>query len=398
MKKILFLAIGLLFIIGICLKNAKVNSKEIELADENIGNLYKEYVITKSKDGMKLNDYFNNKNFFIETNEVQKIFVLKENYELLQLQNKIYLKKFDEIKLKKGVLGTKVGTNYMFKENDKFGILDENLNVLANPVYDGLFKGEKSNLLLAKENDKFGYLNFDGTIIIPFEYEMGASEKNGLMVVKKDNKIGVINQKNKTVIDFNYDGIYYYNPTKFVAIRNKEYFLIDILAENIEKIDASWMGVQKDKKLFYEKDEKFGIFDFKKGDITGNIYDQLSQDYYELIIAMKDNKYGLISNDGEVKLPFTYDYILPVGKNYFKAGNDSNSYLSLINSKGKIISKQNYDDFIELNKNNIIGINNEELTLINNNGKELKQLDSIIKFNDKVLLYKKNGKNILREL
>lgn len=398
MKKIkLTLLLGLLFFVGIYFRNMNLKSKEIELQNENIGNFYKKYIITKNKNGIELKDYFNNQDIIVEKEGIKDIINLEEKYELLQLNSRIYLKNLDKIKIVSGESRMRVGDYYIFKQNDSYGLIDKDLNVLIEPIYDGLFKGEKSSLLLAKKKDKYGYLDTEGRVVVPFEYEIGTLEKNGLMVVKKDNKIGVINHKNEVVVNFEYDGIYYENTKNFVGIKNGEYFLINAFGENT-KIDASWMGVQNGSKMFYEKDGKFGIFDFEKKYITKNIYDELSQNYSQLIIALKQGKYGLINNDGETKLSFIFDYILPVGKNYFKAGDDNNGYVALANQEGDIITKQIYDDFLELNENNLIGMRENRLILMNKKGKEIKNIDSIINFNNEMLLYKKDGKNILRKL
>lgn len=398
MRKLkLALAIILTLFIGSHFKNASTKGKEVKLTNEEIGNFYNEYIITKQKNGMKLKDYFNDKEIFIKKDGIRNIITLEEKYRLLQLDSQVYLKSINKVEFIHGISKTKIGENYIFKRNDKYGVFDKNLNILIEPIYDEIFKGEKNSLLLAKKNDKYGYLNFKGDIIIPFEYEMGAVEKNGLMVVKKDNKIGVINQNNKDIIKFNYEGVYYDKSNNFIVLKDKEYFSIDTLGK-IEKLNVSWMGVQKNEKIFYEKDNKFGIFDFEKGYITENIYDELSQNYNELIIAKKDGKYGLINNAGKVILSLSHDFILPVGSNYFKVGNDSTGLFFLINQKGEIRTNQLYDDFTELNKKNIVGVKGNKLMLINQSGKEIKKIDSIINFNSQMLLYKEDGKNILRKL
>lgn len=397
MKKIKLILVAILLLLTAISLKKMDKSKEVQLSDEDVGNFYKEYVITSKKNGVRLKNYFNAKEIFIEKEGIKNIVNLDEKYELLQLNNEIYLKSMNKIKLKKGRLGMKIGENYLFEKNEKFGVLDKNLNTLIEPIYDGLFKGEKSSLIMAKKNKKFGYLNFKGDIIIPFEYEMGAVEKNGLMVVSKNSKVGVIDQNNKEIIKIDYDGIYYDKGDRFIALKNNEYFLIDTLGK-VDKIDASWMGVQKNEKIYYERDGKFGIFDFKMNYITKNVYDELSQNYNDLIIAMKSEKYGLIDIKGSIVLSFAHDYILPVGDNYFKVGSDVTGLSFLVNHVGEVKTNQIYDDFIELNRDNVVGLKNEKLILINSNGKEMEEFDSIINFNSKMLLYKKNEKNILRKL
>lgn len=393
----LILIVSILILGSFYFNRIEHSSKEIELLNEDLGNFYKEYIITKQKKGIRLKNYFTGKEIYLKEEGIKSIVNLNEDYQLLQLDNVIYLKSNNKLKIQNGNIGTKIGENYLFKENGRFGLLDKDLNILIQPIYNRLLAGEKSSLLLAEKDGKFGYLNFKGETIIPFEYDVGTIEENNLMIVKKNNGVGVINKKNEQIIEFIYDEIYSNQGSQFIVLKNKEYFLIDKLGKK-ERINASWMGIQKTEKIFYEKDGKFGIFDFQTGYVTGNIYEQLSQNYSELIIAMKNGKYGLINNKNTIILPFSYDYILPVGENYFKVGSDITGLFFLINQKGEIKTSQIFDDFIELNKENIVGIKENKLILLNEKGKEIKEIESLIKFNTQMLLYKKAGKNILRKL
>ena len=128
MKKIkLILVATLLLLTAISLKKMD-KSKEVQLSDEDVGNFYKEYVITSKKNGVRLKNHFNAKEIFIEKVGIKNIVNIDEKYELLQLNNEIYLKSMNKIKLKKGRLGMKIGENYLFEINEKFGVLDKNLN------------------------------------------------------------------------------------------------------------------------------------------------------------------------------------------------------------------------------------------------------------------------------
>lgn len=474
MKKIKFIMLIIFFLI-ICfylIKNS-MKTKEIELTDSQIGKLYKEYIITKTRDKVELIDYFKHRKIDLYTRkdkitkenlknidknndenikkslnknkmkikdkkaeiDKEKIIEIENDYELVQLNKVLYLKTKDEIKQIKAEITNKLklknDRRYIFRQNKKYGMFDKNLNILKKPIYDGIYGTDKSSLLLIEKDNKFGYMDKNGKQIIPFEYEIGTNEKNGLMIVKKGNMIGVIDKTNKEILNFKYKAIYYDKEDIFIVLKDKNYFLIDRYGVK-NKMDVSWMGVQRGDRIFYEKNGLFGIYSFKNGYITKNIYKELSQNYTKLIIEMKNKKYGLINNFGKQIVEMKYDYILQIGNNYFKAGKDTTGYVCLINQNGKILTKEIYDNFIELNRGNIvaikdntsvllnekgkvltkdkydtfiklndkniIGVKDNKLSLLNEKGKKIKEIEKIIKFNKYMLLYKENGKNILRKI
>ena len=92
---------------------------------------------------------------------------------------------------------------FVINSNDKFGVLDSNLNIIIPFEYDNIQIGEQ--LFLAKLKDKIGYINKQNNIIIPFEYEAGTSDENNKIIVLKKNKAGILNIKNDKITNFIYD-------------------------------------------------------------------------------------------------------------------------------------------------------------------------------------------------
>lgn len=368
----------------------------IEIPMNKWNKLYKNYVFNSMENSIEFKDFFSNEEINFKDENLKRVIELDKNYELYQLKDEIVLKTLDSTKKIKGQQIKKIGEYYIFELNNSYGLFDKNLNILIPPSFEELYGNDKSNILLAKNNGKYGYIDNFGKVIIPFMYEMGALIDKELAIVQKDKKIGIVNLKNEIILDFLYDAIYYYNNNCFLALKENKYYLIK---NNIsEEIDINWAGIQKDNIIFYEKEGKFGIFDLNGKFLTKNIYNQLSQNYNKLIIAMLDNKYGLIDKNGEVKTEFIYDYIIPVGQNFFLAGKDDSQNSFLLDSKGKMFIEDNYDEYFEINSQNIIGIKNGKPFIIKPDKKIIKNIDQIIDFNDQFVLYITNNKKFLLKL
>ncbi len=85
---------------------------------------------------------------------------------------------------------------------------EEERTVVINNKYD--FIGiETAGYIRVDIGDKMGFMDIDGNIVIPIEYENDASygyvQGNGAYaIVKKDGKYGAVDMNNKTLVNFSY--------------------------------------------------------------------------------------------------------------------------------------------------------------------------------------------------
>ena len=85
---------------------------------------------------------------------------------------------------------------------------EEERTVVINSKYD--FIGiETAGYIRVDIGDKMGFMDIDGNIVIPVEYEndgaYGYVQGNGTYaIVKKDGKFGAVDMKNKTLVNFSY--------------------------------------------------------------------------------------------------------------------------------------------------------------------------------------------------
>lgn len=392
MKKIsLFLGcIFILIITFFCFKTKKNSNIKPHVFQKDISKINyidKHFIVFNNNESSYIYDFTNNNIDLLSNNDKQIVKVFS-NKKIVYLKNgELYLneKKIDEIDNIKSI--SFKDDLFVINSNDKFGVLDSNLNIIIPFEYDNIQIGEQ--LFLAKLKDKIGYINKQNNIIIPFEYEAGTSDENNKIIVLKKNKAGILNIKNDKITNFIYDNFMKFS-NKFVGYKDNKFFLLD---ENTNKeLDATWVGFPSKNTIFYEKNGKFGLLDINGNKITENIYDELGQQNIEAIIFKKDNKYGLINQKGEVIYKNTADYIVPLSKYFYIAGKDGEDTNFIINSDGKsILKNENFIEIFEINENYLLAQTLDDFTLFDKNGTNLLTIKEIIFFNNSIIIYKKDN-------
>jgi len=83
--------------------------------------------------------------------------------------------------------------------------------------------------LIKNENDKCGFVNKEGKLLIPFDYDYYWYYHfiSGNSILKKDEKFGMIDEKGEIVIPFMYDYLEHYSEGYALAKINDAYYFID---------------------------------------------------------------------------------------------------------------------------------------------------------------------------
>lgn len=96
-----------------------------------------------------------------------------------------------------------------FINNDKYGYVDENLNVIIPAIYDNVYNfQENHNCAIVSLKNKFGIIDTFGKILLPIEYDYITNfndlSYDDFATVKKNKKFGIINKNFNFVIKCNY--------------------------------------------------------------------------------------------------------------------------------------------------------------------------------------------------
>ena len=220
-------------------------------------------------------------------NKTYKTKVLnKDNREILTQYTKVELldnhDKHNNLWYEKNILKV--------QKNNKYGIVNYDGKSLLATEYDDIrtLKGASDSIIIIKDG-KMGISNGLGEIIIKPEYKnilpLGENATGGYIVVDENNKYGVVGRNKKVIIQPKYTDI------KEVAGNDK--YIVK---------DGNWKLVNGKSDVLTE-----GSFD----DIVGINESNL--------VAIKDNKYGVIDTGGKTKIPYEYNYLEYAFSNYYIA-------------------------------------------------------------------------------
>ena len=255
---------------------------------------------------------------------------------------------------------------FIYKENDKFGVIDKDGKAIVSASYqkveipnpskdvficskDGksiainsnnkqLFEEYNSieaiklknattnlayekSILKAEKNGKYGLIDFSGKKIYNTEYDSieGLPGIEGELLVEKDNKFGVVNIKGTILVEVEYDSVSgdnYYNEN------NKHGFIVGQKNENgynygyinyrgIEMVKPEYNDISRvidiptedGIYLIAAKNGQYGVIKNKKC-IINNEYQSIEYDKTtETYILQKGKQYGVSNNLGKIIIP-----------------------------------------------------------------------------------------------
>lgn len=197
------------------------------------------------------------------------------------------MKKFISVLISLIVLSSSVfaaGEVTVYSDSGKFGLQDENNNIITKPVYKKLIRlGDNS--FIALKGSRYGIVSKDGTILVNFKYSHAArllgkyakfrngkgfglydeygnviipQEQDtidllfgGMFLVSKDYKYGVRDKDGKILIDYVCDDIYMPKPNIMRAKYNGEWY-------ELEQVSAETLTLPDDIKKLKE-DKSFKI-------------------------------------------------------------------------------------------------------------------------------------------
>lgn len=296
------------------------------------------------------------------------------------------------------------GTEFFIAQKDKlFGLINIENQVVIDFKYESLTQFMRSGLY-ALQNGKLGIIDFDGEIIIPFDYEQNNNLTEnysswdgqyvplpkGVLRIQKDGKVGIIDIKNNIIIPFEYENIKglnfqkkYYQAKKngkwgvlnsknewvispeFDAFSSMVYYNVregyfnrsyhnKILQNN--ELQSKWSGgdgfIPRSKNIFLaEKNGKTTAFNlegkqlFPFQDFNDKINDHAQVFHYKLdtlLLAGSKNGYGLVNQKGKIWLDFVYQDIQLYAWDIFLVS--KNNKYGLIHKDGSIIQPIEYQE------------------------------------------------------
>jgi hypothetical protein len=97
-----------------------------------------------------------------------------------------------------------------FKENNKYGLMDDNNNIIIHPKYDYLSNFYNGFATYKLEN-KWGFIDTNGNEIVPPKYDDLWDFENGFAIYKLNEKWGFVDENGNKLTKplFDFYGVYY---------------------------------------------------------------------------------------------------------------------------------------------------------------------------------------------
>ena len=234
-------------------------------------------------------------------------------------------------------------TYFTICTEDKWGVIDNNGNIVINPTYD--------EMIIIPDNEKDIFICTENV-----DYE------------KDTYTTKVINSKNKEIF--------------------KQYNKVQVI-ENFDEYNNLWY---EENVLKYEENGKFGLINLDGKVILQSDYDEIYalKGIKNSIITVKNSKMGVVDNKGVSEVPNEYDEIQSLGK-------DTNLYIVKDGANYGIYKKTNikYQEVKSLNNKDIYCVKeNNKYKIIDSEEKEVANIkfDDVKQIKDNVVVYKKDKK------
>lgn len=254
---------------------------------------------------------------------------------------------------------------------------------------------DKNGIAYASINEKAGFINRDGKILIPFQYDTWSPVteycyREGLFGIGKNGKFGFVNDKNQVVIPFIFEhnpmGMGCFENGKAIVIKNGQRVVINkkgqILQKlpYIEEVNINLVEGYTSKMEIVNNGPWYTLIDnkTKKQAIPEKFQNIISEG--NLLVVYKNDRYGLIS-------PTTLQYIYPLTLTekpvFISVGNTKfwqiavNGLSGLIDTDGKVVIPTEYQVlYIKTFQNGQLIVNKKnKLLLINLQNNVLKNFD-----------------------
>ena len=232
----------------------------------------------------------------------------------------------------------------------KMGLIDSLGNVVIKPNYEYIEnRKELKNIfeagIIINKKYKRGFIDLQGNLKIPFEYDDVYYLGDNLVRVSKNNKTGVIDIGNKVVLPIRYEQVMGNNGILFVQNTNS-IDLFDSKGKQITNFQAFDIEYFQHKRSIVTLQNKNTLIIDTLGNIVLNTIKNhrferiLSQNSF-LILNTLTKKKGIINSNGQYEIDCKYDEISPSNSIYIVKNNGKEG---IINQKDAVLKPLIYDN------------------------------------------------------
>ena len=246
-----------------------------------------------------------------------------------------------------GIIGYKIDENW--------GLVNLKNSRLTTAKFKDLIPCNKSIIASIpdsyKLNNLYGLINTSGKTLISFKYNFFESFGNNFIVSKKiDGNIlyALISHKDELILPFDYFSVF--NVTNNIyALQdlNQDLDLIDPSGSFLLNTKIDDVEIFADQLLIISKNGNKGLIDFKGEKIAPMNFQNFTVNENGIINGLAARDWRLLSESGKSLDTLSYDQIIPIDSEHYKA------------------KRLNYSFIIDVNGEEIFKIKNSEIQFLN---------------------------------
>ena len=206
----------------------------------------------------------------------------------------------------------------------------------------------EDNVLRVMQNGKYGLINFDGQELLPCEYDEITALKGtkSNLIVKKAGNVGLVNELGQTIISAQYKDVLSleegYKSEYIIINENNQYGLISTSGTIL--IEPKYELVKylhSSEVIAVKENDVWKVVNIKDNSVLiDGGYEDILEAKSENIIVKKDGKYGVISKTNEEKIKPEYEELKYAFSIYYIAKKDGK--YGVINLENEEIIKFEY--------------------------------------------------------
>lgn len=303
--------------------------------NESLPSLYwGEYAYLKNIPGAAL--YIGAFGIGIEASAVNEIdfdpslFEIPEDYTL---QENIYALSFFDMPLGHDLYAFQDSTSHLI------GIRDNSQQVIVEPKYASINEFIGTRAIVTNPDFQYGIIDTNGQEVVPCTWEYLALDPElEVIFFSIDGKTGVMDYNQETLIPAQYDHISFFSKDYALFSEDGKTGLIDLDGKIVLPAVFETIMEYDESHVIIIENERYYVVDIQSQQKTTTGHDYLllaNED--DLVVALQDNKYGYITKDGKIAIPFKYEYATPFYDGIAAINETDDDDVLYINTKGEYV-------------------------------------------------------------
>jgi len=232
-----------------------------------------------------------------------------------------------------GIAAVKIG--------DKWGFINKSGETIVKPSLQDIFACDNDNYLVFRQNNKVGYINKNGKVAIPPQYDYAGCFSEGLAQVLVGDKVGYIDKSGKFKIKPMFK-VKTTNPVSSPIVPDFSSYSSDTIKPYCPSDVYTFLGKYKNGLIRTRINDKYGFINKSGQCMLKPEYDSITSFNEGSAVIQKDNKWGYIDESGKVIFKPQFAQARPFTESLAKFGIENKGQQLIDNGWGNFIGPVDY--------------------------------------------------------